>query len=116
MRIDPIRPTRRTARRPWLQLIEAVMALAGGRADLVRHTERSWASVTFAGTRHTLVLAFAGTETVEAGEHFVAALPNHEFTIPRQLVADATVVSVEHTLLPEPKLVVEVELLLLEDA
>ena len=109
------RPASRQMRRPWLQLIEAVMALAGGGAELVRHTERGWASVTFSGTRHTMVLAFAGVDAVVAGEVFIAALPEHEFAIPRQLVADATVISAEHTMLPEPKLVVEIELLLLED-
>lgn len=109
------RPASRRMRRPWLQLIEAVMTLAGG-AELVRHTERGWASVTFSGSRHTMVLAFAGADAVMEGEVFIAALPEHEFAIPRQLVADATVISAEHTLLPEPKLVVEIELLLLEDA
>jgi hypothetical protein len=124
MRIDPIRPAarpahcaiRRASRRPWLQLIDAVMTLAGGGAELLRHAESGWASVTFAGTRHRLVLAFAGAEPVAAAERFIVALPDHEFAIPRQLVADAIVVSVEHSLLPAPRLVVEIELLLLEDA
>ncbi len=49
------------------------------------------------------------------GEQFIAALPEHEFTLPRQLVADAAVVSVEHATLPEPRLTVELELLLLDD-
>lgn len=111
-------PPRRApvVRRPWLQLIAAVMDLAGGDAELVRHAERSWASVTFSGTRHTMVLAFTGPESMLAGEAFIAALPDHEFSIPRQLVADAAVNSVEHSLLPEPKLVVEIELLLLEES
>lgn len=103
-------------RRPWLQLLAAVMDLAGGDAELARHAERSWASVTFSGTRHTMVLTFTGPESVLAGEAFIAALPDHEFSIPRQLVADAAVNAVEHSLLPEPKLIVEIELLLLEDA
>lgn len=106
----------RTARRPWRQLLEAVMALAAGNAQLLRHAEHGWASVTFSGTRHVLRLAFTGTDGVIAGERFIAALPEHEFTIPRQLVADATVIAAEHTMLPVPKLVVEIELLLLEDA
>lgn len=97
-------------------LIEAITALAGGQAQLTHHVERGWASVTFAGTRHTMMLAFAGSEAVAAGEYLIAQLPEHEFAIPRQLVADAAVVSVEHDILPEPKLVVEIELLLLDDA
>ena len=103
-------------RRPWRALIAAVTRLAQGKAELLRHVERPWASVTFAGTRHTIVLAFTGEESVAAGESFIATLPEHEFAIPRQLVADAAVVSVEHAALPQPKLTVEVEMLLLEDS
>ncbi|MFM5953874.1 MAG: hypothetical protein ACKOPE_06210 [Novosphingobium sp.] len=107
---------RRSARRaPWIPLLSAVMELAGGKAELIRHAERNWASVTFSGTRHTVTLAFAGSEAVAAGEAFIDALPDHEFAIPRQLVADAAVVAAEHTALPEPRLEVTVELLLLED-
>jgi len=102
-------------RRPWRALLSAVTQLAGGRPELLRHVERPWASVTFAGTRHTIALAFTGDDAVAAGEAFINALPDHEFAIPRQLVADATVLSVEHALLPQPKLTVEVELLLLDD-
>lgn len=109
-------PAQRSARRPWLPLLDAVMALAGNRAVLVRHRESAWASVTFAGTRHALVLSFAGLEGIAAGEDFIAVLPEHEFAIPRQLVADAAIVAVEHTALPDAKLTVEIELLLLEDA
>jgi hypothetical protein len=106
----------RPARRPWLHLLKAVMDLAEDKGQLLRHAERPWASVTFSGSRHTLTLAFAGSEAIEAGERFIAALPEHEFAIPRQLVADATVVAADHVLDPEPRLTVECELLLLEDA
>lgn len=107
---------RRAARRtPWLPLLSTLMELAEGKAELVRHSERSWASVTFSGTRHSVTLAFTGAEAVAAGEAFIDALPDHEFAIPRQLVADAAVVAVEHTALPEPRLEVTAELLLLED-
>ena len=122
MQIDPNSDTamlsavRRAGRTPWMPLLAALLELAGGRAELVRHSERSWASVTFSGTRHTVVLAFAGLEPVAAGEQFIDALPEHEFTIPRQLVADAAVVRVEHTMLPEPRMEVEVQLLLLDEA
>ena len=122
MQIDPnsdaamLSAVRRASRTPWMPLLSALLQLAGGRAELVRHSERSWASVTFSGTRHTVVLAFAGVEPVAAGEQFIEALPDHEFTIPRQLVADAAVLRVDHTMLPEPRMEVEVELLLLDEA
>ena len=111
----PSSPRVPRVRRPWLQLLSAVMELAGKQAELLRHSESPWASVTFSGSRHAISLAFAGSETVSAGEAFIAALPEHEFAVPRQIVADAAVVSVEHVLLPEPKLMVEIELLLLEE-
>ena len=107
---------RGTRRSPWMQLLSALMGLAGGRAELIRHAERPWASVTFAGSRHTVLLAFTGSEAVAAGEAFMAALPDHEFIIPRQLVADAAVLALEQVMLPEPRIEVEIEVLLLEDA
>lgn len=103
------------ARRPWLQLLSSVMHLAGGKAELLRHTEQPWASITFSGSRHAIALAFTGSEAVAAGEGFISALPDHEFEVPRQIVADAAVMSVEHAMLPEPRMLVEIELLLLED-
>lgn len=108
---------RRGARRaPWAALLQALLELAGGSAELVSHAERAWASVTFSGTRHNVRLRFTGIEAVAAGERFIDALPDHEFTLLRQLVADAAVVQAQHTALPEPWLEVEVQLLLLEDA
>jgi hypothetical protein len=110
--LEEAAPTAR-ARRPWLHLLSAVMGLAGGHAELLRHAERPWASATFSGTRHTVALSFSGAEAVAAGEAFIDALPEHEFNISGQLVADAAVVSVEHDV--AKGLTVEVELLLLED-
>lgn len=107
---------RRKGRRPWLSLLSALFELAQGQAELLRHAERNWASATFAGTRHNVTLAFDGTEAIAAGEALIEALPDHEFAIPNQLVADASVVSVEQLTLPRPRMVVELELLLLEDA
>ncbi|MBD3730410.1 MAG: hypothetical protein IE933_11960 [Sphingomonadales bacterium] len=90
--------------------------LGRGHAVIARHGEKPWASITFSGSRHTIALAFHGADAVAAGEELVAALPDHEFTIPGQIVADAQVVAVAHTMLPRPVLEVEVEVLLLEDA
>ena len=98
------------------RLREALITLAKHRAQVITHSEKAWASITFAGTRHLLALVFAGADAVDAGEHFVAELPDHEFAIPGQLVADATIVEVEHRIAPDPRMVVQCELLLLEDA
>ncbi|WP_247711363.1 hypothetical protein [Qipengyuania gelatinilytica] len=111
----PPRPphTRRSASD---RLRTALMVLCQHQGQVITHTEKSWASITFAGTRHSLSLLFAGEKAVEAGESFVASLPEHEFAIPGQLVADAGIVEVEHRLSPSPRMVVQCDLLLLEDA
>lgn len=107
----------RLARRgPTDHLREALVALGGGHAIVTSHSERAWASITFEGSRHTLKLLFEGAETVAAGEHFIAALPDHEFTIPAQLVADATVIGVDHAMIETERMTVECEILLLRDA
>lgn len=108
---------RRKARRtPWMPLLSALLELAQGQAELIRHSERAWASVTFSGSKHVVVLAFTGEAAVAAGERLIDALPEHEFELPRLLVADAAVVRVEHTALPQPRLEVELELLVLDEA
>ncbi len=123
MQIDPaaIQTMRQAVQRParrstWLHLLSALLELGEGQAELISHTERAWASATFAGARHRVTLRFAGAAAVEAGERFIDKLPEHEFTVPRQLVADATVTAATHTALPRPCLDLEAELLLLDDA
>ena len=97
------------------KLAEALLALADGQGRITAHSETGWASITFAGTRHRVVLEFAGADQMEAGECFIAFLAEHEFAIPGQLVADAVVVEVCSTLDP-PRLKVMCELLLLENS
>ena len=109
-------PVRRPRRGPADHLRDALVRLGGGHPQVLRHSERAWASVTFAGTRHSLALVFHGAEAVAAGEAFIDALPEHEFAIPGQLVADATVSSVHHVMHPAPRMIVTATLLLLEDA
>lgn len=105
---------RKARRTPGEKLLDALAELSQRKGRLLRHTEKNWASITFAGTRHCVDLAFEGTEAIEAGECFIAYLPEHEFAIPGQLVADATVTEVDHTLDP-PRLRVKCDLLLLEE-
>ena len=105
----------RMTRRPWMQLLASVLTLAGGRAELLRHAERPWTSVTFNGARHTIALRFPGAAGIIDGEMFIAALPDHEFSLSRHIVVEATVASADHQLSPEPELTVEIDLLLLEE-
>ena len=107
-------PTNRV-RHPSLRLLEAVLILAGDKADLMCHAERPWASATFSGTRHTFTLSFAGQDGVAAAEEFIDTLPDHEFVISGRLVADAGISDVTQTTLPQPTMVVEADILLLDD-
>ena len=109
-------PKIRTRRSVGDRVAEALQQLSDGHAILVRHKEKAWASITFAGTRHQITLEFNTPAAIEAGEQLIADLPDHEFAIPRQLVAEATIGSVDHCLHPQPKLTVNVTLLLLEEA
>ncbi|KLI63188.1 hypothetical protein [Aurantiacibacter marinus] len=121
MRIDRQPLARPSAKKPPRQrkgprekLAEALLSLANGKAHILSHSEKSWASITFAGARHRVELEFAGAEAVEAGECFIVFLPEHEFAIPGQLVADAAITQVDHTLEPQ-RMVVTVEILVLEE-
>lgn len=109
--VPPAKPGRRGVRE---KLAETLLALANGHGTITAHSEKSWASITFAGARHAVELVFDSAVAVEAGECFIAFLPEHEFTIPGQLVADAAIVEVESVTDPE-RLTVRCELLLLED-
>jgi hypothetical protein len=115
MQIDILPLPRGPRRGATERLREEIQALACGHAEFLSHSEKSWASVTFAGTRHRLDLAFAGADAVEAAENFIAYLPEHEFAIPRQLVADAAVTAVDHRIGPDPRMEVRIELLLLDE-
>lgn len=86
-----ISTTRKVRRGPAEKLREALSSLAGGKAQILTHSERSWASITFSGARHSIELAFEGSVAAKAGEEFIA-------------------------LLPDVRLVVKAELLLLQDA
>jgi len=115
MLADPFARLRGPRRSISERLREELQTLAGGHALFLAHAEKSWASITFAGTRHRLDLSFEGAEAVEAAETFIALLPEHEFSIPRQLVADATVTSVDHRIGADPRMSVQAELLLLDE-
>ncbi len=116
---DPFSPgnaprPRRVASGLAPRVVRSVLALAGRSAQLIDHRERPWASVTFSGARHTVILRYAGWEACDDGEALIAALPDHEFTVPGAVVADVTVVRTDEAVLPQRTLEVELELLLLD--
>ncbi|MBV7266618.1 hypothetical protein KCG45_10550 [Erythrobacter sp. WH131] len=93
------------------------MTLAQGQASLLSHEDTPWASITFSGARHEVMLDFDGKLAVAVGEDFIANLPDHEFRIPGQLVAEATVREVDHRFGGEDeRMVVTAVLLLLEES
>ena len=103
------------SRGPWLLLLAEILKLAGPRAEFLRHAERPWNSATFSGSRHSIALAFTDKDAIADGERLIEALSEHEFAIPRQLVADASVAEADHHAGPPPCLRLELELLLLEE-
>ena len=111
----PMNFQRRRPRQPSDTLRRALLDLAGNQGTITDHKERSWASITFAGTRHQLELVFEGAEAVETGERFITNLPEHLFDIPGQLVADAAVISVDHQMGDAPSMRISTEVLLLND-
>ena len=106
-----LRPRRSLADR----VRSALSGITGGHGTVLEHSEKAWASITFAGTRHEVVLEFCGPDAVAAGEELIERLPDHEFTLPGQLVADATVTKVDHRFGAMERLEVTAVLLLLEE-
>jgi len=111
----PLPPRYRARRSTSDRVRDALLVLADGAGELTRHEEAPWSSITFTGTRHEVEFQFTGHAAVEAGETFIAQLPEHEFRIPGQLVADASVREVDHRFGAEERMVVTCVLLLLEE-
>lgn len=107
---------REGARGVWLAVLHQVLLLAGERTQFLHHAERAWSSATYSGVYHTFRLSFSGADAVADGEDFIAALPDHEFTLPGRLVAKATILAAEHSLIDGPVLTLEAELLVLDEA
>ena len=117
MRFDPAPASSlvgRPRRAPGERLANALVILGGGKGRITRQSETNWASITFAGTKHSVDLVFEGEAALELGEDFIAALPEHEFAIPGQLVADAEVTRVDHRVAP-PLMKITCEVLLLDE-
>jgi hypothetical protein len=53
--------------------------------------ERPWCSLTFTGTQLCLSAVIVGESHHEVAAEYVQILPDHEFTLGRQLVADIAV-------------------------
>lgn len=72
------------------RLMRAVRASLGELrldATTLERRSRPWASATFSGARHSLLLGFG---SAQCAEHAARALPESEFDLPGHLVADLT--------------------------
>lgn len=68
------------------QLCAAVLRLAAP-ARILRSQDRPWASITFSGARHWITLQVPADRAAA----LEAALPEAEFSLPGQLVADLAI-------------------------
>ena len=72
-------------------MIAQLLALAGTDSSVIATSARPWASATFLGARHRIVLKIEGDDHVEKAETFAKNLPDAEFSITGHIVADACV-------------------------
>jgi hypothetical protein len=112
LRLDPAIGRRVRADRA---LVRQIGVLAGGAGTLVHHSQTAWSSPTFAGTRHRMAWTFARENEIAHGHAMAACLPSHDFDLPGHLVVSSSVTSSERRMDP-PHMLVELELMLLEEA
>lgn len=82
---------RRPRRDPHARLITQLLALAGPDSSVIATSTRPWASATFVGQKHRVVLRFDGTDHAARADGFAARLPEAEFALSGHIVADACV-------------------------
>lgn len=98
-----------------MQIIGQVLTLAGTGARLIDHECRSWASGTFHGCRHVIVVRFTGDICAVLASRFTDALRGHEFTACGQLVVNVGITCVKTHTGMHPRTDVTAELLLLDE-
>lgn len=82
------RPTRRDCHG---RLLTALVARAGPGWEVMEGDLTPWASATFIGARHRVVLALDGEDAVERAEALAVVLPDADFAIAGHVVADLAV-------------------------
>lgn len=92
-------------------LSSALLTLLPG-ACLRSRKATGWHSATFSGERVTVLLSLEGEQRHERAAHFAQALPETEFSLRRQLVADIVVSDMSDS---EDSLLLTVEALLLDE-
>lgn len=92
-------------------LSKALLALLPG-AEIASRKQTPWHSATFSGERVIIVLKLAGDDPAERAQAFAKALPDTEFNLRRQLVADIFVSEIQPL---EDGVLLTVEALLLDE-
>lgn len=80
------RPPRRD---PHTRVIAQLVELAGANSSVIATSTRPWASATFVGAQHRIILRMTGSDRQTSAKLFVEQLPEAEFSIPGHIVADA---------------------------
>lgn len=75
---------------PACGLSKALLALLPA-AEIASRKQTPWHSATFSGERVIIVLKLAGDDQAARAKDFAKALPDTEFNLRRQLVADILV-------------------------
>lgn len=73
------------------RLIHSVLDLCGPGSELIGAHEREWASASFSGARHSLDLLVPANDEGSPLPDAVRLLPDHEFALTSQIVADCSV-------------------------
>lgn len=84
----------------WRQIESAIERISNGKAKVISHAEKPWASPTFTGSRHELLLSFEGEEGALIGEAMRLELPNNELVLPGHTVADVAIAWTHHQAKP----------------
>lgn len=89
------RPSRdwpsRPRKDPHTRLIAQVLELAGPDSSVIATSSRPWASATFLGARHLVIMRIRGAGHADRATLFAEALPHAEFSISGHIVADICV-------------------------
>ncbi len=73
------------------RLVRTVLGGLGPDAMLLKADEREWASATFSGARHGIDLTIRLAAADAPPPRFLADLPEWEFDLPGEIVADCSV-------------------------
>ena len=74
-----------------IRLLRQLGACLGPGAEPGQCHEREWASATFAGARHSFAFRLPLADRAAPLPDCLAALPDHEFDLPGDIVADCSV-------------------------